>query len=573
MNSSKIFLPESKSFEELMLGKKKYKVPTFQRNYRWKEQHWNDLWEDILAIENANDPHYMGSVILKKSGDNEYEIIDGQQRFTTITLLILAIYDRLQELQDNHIEEDKNKERINEILLPHYIGKKTCDDLTPERKLYLNKDDEEFFSLYIINLEYSNIKGKLPLSQELLYQAFLFFKNKINEKFKDSSGKEIIEFLVNVIAGKLLFISIEVTDTANAYLLFETLNARGLDLSVTDLLKNYIFSLAKDEKDQKLLENRWMAISKFIDLEEFPTFIRYYLNSCVAYTTEKNMYNILKDRIKTKQNAEKLLTELKNIAMLYVALKDPENDFWDECKDNTKIRELLREISLFDNKTFKILAISAYLKLSESNFIKILEYCKNIIFRYTIIAKRNPKNMETTFSQTAIKISKKEVQTLNDILDNLKPIYVNDKDFVSNFNSTTIKTNNSKNRNTVKYILAQIEKSNKNNIDYKSSDISLEHILPKSPNSDWIAIFGRNYNDYIYRIANYLLLQKSINKKIENSNFKEKKLGYLSKDNIIFVERNYFDKINSWTPDELNRRSEIMAQTAKNIWKITEYQS
>lgn len=99
MNSSKIFLPESKSFEELMLGKKKYRVPTFQRNYHWKEQHWNDLWEDILAIENAKDPHYMGSVILKKSNDNEYEIIDGQQRFTTITLLILAIYDKLFELQ------------------------------------------------------------------------------------------------------------------------------------------------------------------------------------------------------------------------------------------------------------------------------------------------------------------------------------------------------------------------------------------------------------------------------------------------------------------------------------------
>ncbi len=573
MNSSKIFLPESKSFEELMLGKKRYKVPTFQRNYRWKEQHWNDLWEDILAIENANDPHYMGSVILKKSSDNEYEIIDGQQRFTTITLLILAIYSKLQELQDKHIEEEKNKQRINDILLPQYIGKKTCDDLTPERKLYLNKDDEEFFSLYLINLEYMNIKGKLPLSQDLLYKAFLFFKDKIDEKFNDSSGKEIIEFLVNVIASKLLFISIEVTDTANAYLLFETLNARGLELSVTDLLKNYIFSLAKNENDQKLLENRWMEISKFINLEEFPTFIRYYLNSRIAYTTEKNMYNILKDKIKTKQDAEKLLTELKNIAMLYVALKDPENDYWDECKQNTKIRELLREITLFDNKTFKILAISAYLKLNENNFIKVLEYCKNIIFRYTIISKRNPKNMETTFSQTAIKISKNEIKTLNDILENLKSIYINDKDFISNFNSATIKSNNSKNKNTAKYILAQIEKSNKNIINYKDSEISLEHILPKSPSEDWIKIFGKDYNDYIYRIANYLLLNKNINKKVENGSFKDKKLGYLSNENIQFSEKDYFESIDSWTPKEFNKRSNNMAQKAKNIWKISEYKS
>lgn len=437
--------------------------------------------------------------------------------------------------------------------------------------MYLNKEDEQFFSLYLVNLEYKNIKGKLPLSQELLHKAFLFFKNKIGEKFKHSSGKEIIEFLVNVIASKLLFISIEVTDTANAYLLFETLNARGLELSVTDLLKNYIFSLAKNQNDQKLLEERWMEIAKFVNLEEFPTFIRYYLNSSIAYTTEKNMYNVLKDKIKTKQQAEKLLTELKNIAMLYVALKTPENEFWDDCKSNIKIRELLREIALFDNKTFKILAISAYLKLNESNFVKVLEYCKNIIFRYTIISKRNPKNMETTFSQTAIKISKGEIKRLSEILDSLKSIYINDKDFISNFNSVIIKTNNSKNKNTIKYILVQIEKYNKNLIDFNASEISLEHILPISANNEWIKIFGKDYNDFTYRIANYLLLHKSINKKIENSNFQNKQIGYLSNDNITFSEREYFSSITSWTPEEFDKRSASMAKIAKNIWKISEY--
>lgn len=224
---------------------------------------------------------------------------------------------------------------------------------------------------------------------------------------------------------------------------------------------------------------------------------------------------------------------------------------------------------LFDNKTFKILAISAYKNLNIRQFIKVLEFCRNVIFRYAIISKRNPKNMEIIFSQIAIKISKKEITKSNEIIEAIKPIYINDKEFVSNFNSVTIKTFNSKNKNTIKYILAQIEKNNGYPIDYKDSSITLEHILPDSPTESWIQIFGKDYQDYIYKIANFILLHKSINKTAKNDSFLQKKQLYFSKENLKSNEIKYFENIQKWDIEELEKRSNIMANKAKSIWKIS----
>jgi hypothetical protein len=97
--------------------------------------------------------------------------------------------------------------------------------------------------------------------------------------------------------------------------------------------------------------------------------------------------------------------------------------------------------------------------------------------------------------------------------------------------------------------------------------------LPKSPNDNWIKVFGKDYTEYIYRLGNYLLLNKNINKNIENSCFEDKKIGYLSGENIVYSEKEYFKNLQIWTPDELNRRSEKMAKMAKKIWKISEYKS
>lgn len=108
-----------------MLGNSKvYRVPPFQRDYSWREEHWEDLWNDMLALhENKEQRHYMGSVVLQKSSDKEFLVIDGQQRLTTLSLVAIAIIGHLQNLVENGVEPRENSERVS-ILRRTYLGER-----------------------------------------------------------------------------------------------------------------------------------------------------------------------------------------------------------------------------------------------------------------------------------------------------------------------------------------------------------------------------------------------------------------------------------------------------------------
>jgi len=258
--------PQELSFKQLIGQDKIYKIPKYQRNYSWTKEQWEDLWEDILGIEESKDKHYMGPIVLKEIKDSkEIEIIDGQQRFCSITIIVLATISILNEWAINDIEPKDNNELINE-LRETYIGKE--GKLSPKRKLFLNKYDDPFFATNLIE-PYRvdpNKKDVLPSHFELK-ESFKYFRKKLENKFSNKNGLELANFIHDSIMDNLSFIVIYVTNEDNAYSIFETLNARGLELSNTDLLKNYLFSLVQDdENDLNYIEARW---DKIIDIIGF----------------------------------------------------------------------------------------------------------------------------------------------------------------------------------------------------------------------------------------------------------------------------------------------------------------
>ncbi|EJM0522509.1 DUF262 domain-containing protein, partial [Campylobacter jejuni] len=271
---------ETLTLNDLFSKDRTYSVPKYQRNYSWDEDQWEDLWSDIEDLEKSNYPHFMGSIVLQETKDvKNIDIIDGQQRLSTLSIFIAAVIVYIDDL----VKKDKDKinnEKRKEIFNKKYLGYESSTTLKIVPKLTLNKTNNNFFTTYIIN---QNIPDKPTLadadkSNLLLHKAFDFFQKKIKEKFQEEDGKKIAEY-VEMIGEQLKFIVIIVQNELDAYVLFQTLNARGAELTAADLLKNYFLSLLKNDSEALEQANSiWEDINNKISTEKIPDFLRSVVN-------------------------------------------------------------------------------------------------------------------------------------------------------------------------------------------------------------------------------------------------------------------------------------------------------
>jgi hypothetical protein len=174
MADKSLMTPSTISLSGLLGNGVTYNVPTFQRDYSWKIDNWIDLWEDIKILLNTGNDHYMGAVVLQRTADKSFLIIDGQQRFTTLSILALAIIKNIQDLIDSNNDAENNKERIQE-LRRGFLGQRDPGSLTYTSKLFLNENNDAFYQRNLLQLVPPNNTRSLPDSDKLLWNAFDFF--------------------------------------------------------------------------------------------------------------------------------------------------------------------------------------------------------------------------------------------------------------------------------------------------------------------------------------------------------------------------------------------------------------
>lgn len=549
---------------EILSNGKVYKVPPFQRDYSWTEENWEDLWEDILniTITSTNPPHYMGALIFKP-GDNEDEwiIVDGQQRLATLTVVAVAGIAFLEKLIENKIDEDNNRERVS-LFSSKFIGEKDATSLFYRSKLHLNKNDDPFFQEYILKRKKPLNISKLKYSQKLLFKSFEYFYKNIDEDFNGDRGEKIANFLENIISKKLIFIQITVEDDLSAYTVFETLNARGIELAPTDLLKNYLFSLIP-RADLPIVEEKWYRIVNLVGFEKFPMFLRYYINSYRKIVRKERLFKEIKSEVRTSENTIELLDDLENIAYFYAALQNPYDEFWNDFSNKNDIIKRLESLNLFRVSQHLPLLIAVYRHKKEL-LQQALRIATVISFRYNIIGKLNPNDLEKAYNNVAMKISKGEITTGKEIFDTLKSIYINDEQFVSMFGLASLNTR--RNKKIVKHILLSIEKQlSGNTYDLYDSSITIEHILPENPTEDWLESFeGEEIENYVYRLGNLTLLESSKNRDIDNKDFQDKLSIYKSSKLKITNDINF----DEWNRNTIYIRQKKLAEVAKEIWRL-----
>lgn len=319
----------NETYRKLMGNGLKYVIPKFQRDYSWESEHWDDLWQDIqLILEHKENEHYMGYLVLQTTDNKKYTVIDGQQRLTTLSLLILSILKRLNDFVEEKNEVENNTLRIK-TYRNNYIGTLNTVTLISDNKLKLNRNSDDYYRNYIVLLK------DLPLrntnsSEKQMRACFEWFYKKMK---KYSKGEEIAHFLETIV-DKLFFTVITVTDQINAFKVFETLNARGVQLSSSDLLKNYLFSVIDESNPHHTeieeLEKLWSRIIGKLGNRKFEDYLRYYWNSKNKTVRKNQLFKAVKNNIHSKKDTFELIRDLEESTDIYIAIQDPGSELWND---------------------------------------------------------------------------------------------------------------------------------------------------------------------------------------------------------------------------------------------------
>jgi hypothetical protein len=551
---------------ELIGNGKVFHVPPYQRDYSWEEEQWEDLWNDLVELRGKPDErHYMGALVVESRNDRAFSIIDGQQRIATLSIFALAVLSKIKDLADSGQEQADNTARIAE-LRSRFIGEKDPASLIENSKLKLNQSDDPFYQDYLVQLRSPLNPKNLPRSNRQLWDCFKYFRDRLERANEVvGSGVELARLLSETVARQLLFILIKVDDELNAYTVFETLNARGLELSSTDLLKNYLFSRIRVSADLEALQRRWRSLIQVVQQERFPEFLRFHMLCDLPGIRIQRLFKLMRDRVKTAEDTFGLMEELEGRGEFFAALSDPAHAYWQE---NPDCRKFIRELNLFRVKQVTPLLFAAWERFSREDFAKILKMVRDISFRYTVVGGLNPNALESVYHQAAKAVLNRTATSPAQVFPVLKPVYVNDTKFQQDFFVLNYPTYGQP-KKLVKYILARLETDLSGRAcDPETDPGTIEHILPENPSEVWDESFPKlNQDDYLYCLGNLTLLESSLNRRIGNGSYREKIDLY--RQSAYALTKTLPDSApEEWTPEHVDARQKRFAERAVHLWRV-----
>ena len=551
------------------LSNEKLFIPEYQRGYSWEEPQLDDFWIDLVEIYEGNtrDEHFLGQVVIHKNKeDGKRYIIDGQQRISTTIILLDILRTKFKELADSTNNNDANDDA--EDINTKCIGRVT--ESKKEQYLSMGGVDKEFFINYIQTrgpIDYSDRKfekKRLRPSNYNIFYASKFFDDKVSKFITKKAPNEYIELnkLYQCLINQFILMTVETDDINEAYIIFESLNARGKALETADLLKNHILRVA--QSDLSNATETWNTIIDNLDNIDPTKFIRYYWNSKNRFAREKDLFKALRKDIKTQSDVNTLLANLRFLSKVCAAILHPEDnkDF-----DLTELNERLIEMQKLDASSYIPVIFALRLQnYSEEDINEVLKAIETLVVRNFVVSGLVANKYELEFAQIAKSISDQswsphnKPPTKDDILKKLYSLMVSDEEFINNF-----KVFNSKKNAVIRYLLRKI-----NNYDISetkivddSNRVHVEHILPKKINEDWINFNDEDHETYLWRLGNLTLLGQEYNNRAKNKGFDKKKEIY--KKSEIKMTRDLVS-IDDWTTCTIVKRQEDFAEIALKIW-------
>jgi uncharacterized protein with ParB-like and HNH nuclease domain len=560
-----LFKAEERTVRQI-LGKKEtaYNIPRNQRDYVWEEKQWKEFLIDIndcIEFEDGvivNKDYFIGSCVLAKDKKNVESIVDGQQRLTTITIIISVLYDIFKELDQKQLLEG----------LYSYLYKK-------------NDDGEEYFTIKNNSIEpyYSESilykgkdKDKISPSNEQekrINECYNFYYSNLTAKSKEYETPVYIEYLkaFRVQLLDLKLIEISVNNEFDGYTIFEILNAKGKQLEVGDRMKNWILKKLPKTFPSDQAKIKWDKIRSNIEKvsksdNSFSSFIsHYWISTYEKLKDDDEIYHYFKVNV-TKEKMVSFLSDLEIFSQFYLKITKAVKK-----EITTELDFILHSFLLFRTSQVRPIILSLFYNynkatITEKELIKYLRKIENFHFVFSAICSTPANRVEKIYHNYAPKIknnySKKLLEEFFKELAAKKPDYeIFKRNFIIKGFSNKSKEL-SRNRNLMNYILQRIEYYKLNNSELIINDITIEHIL-----SD-------DGTDTTAQLGNLLPLSKKINENCGNETFEEKIKKYKNsnyKTVADFIERN--SNKTDWTEADIKERTERLAKLSfEKIWEI-----
>lgn len=554
---------ESKDLSIEDLFKDFYTVPDFQREYVWERTQVERLLQDIQDEfydeegQNVKGPEYfLGSIVVCHSDDETMSLIDGQQRMTTIFLVLCAIRDLLAELK-----EKPNSTLESQIAFP---SNNEYGEEIFRHRLVLQYDDSKDILKTIVETP-KNIKDTIPstISVKRIQTAYADIVDFLRVNCDSSPNK--LKLFYASFTKRVKLIRIITPSLANALKVFETINDRGVGLNAMDLLKNLLF-IKTTPSEYPTLKQRWEVLIKTLNScgEKPLRFLRYFIMSHYEMDQKKplredDIYNWFINNMKLTELDTKPLILLNKLIECAVAW----SNFMGSKDAAGAINPYLKNLSLLSGAARQhFILLLAGRKLSQEQFSKLCKGIENLFFCY-IITREPTKTFERNFAIWSVDLRNViDDQSLDVFLNDKFTADLKNKREAFDFAFQSMKQS-SLQQYRMKYILAKmtqyIEKlawknpAHTNLDQYIASTVEIEHILPQKPGDALRQSFDKNdqYEIYVEKLGNLTLLEKTINAAVSNDSFDKKKPGYQQSE--MLLTRSIAERPNVGENTQLNR--------------------
>lgn len=567
----------SKSIRQLIKDEYIFLVPDYQRKYSWTESEVVELLNDLEIARLNNSNHFFGTVVISSEKSEEekiFEIIDGQQRITTSIILMYALLTIYNEIKSMY-GYGKLSQRIEKLY--SMLVFQDDDGEIKSSKLVLNEINNEFFNEYIVKAWsideeqreklYNQLSKTIKVKQSNeIYKSYNLILKEFREKIRNSNNIEscIDEFksIQDTILDYFNVVLITVESDADAFLIFETLNDRGLDLTTVDLIKNELFKNCSKDIHFEKYKSRWLDIlNNFEDAKSVKSFIRHYWIANFSEVSHVNLFKEIRKYLKGSSEASKhLIDGLKAQSNFYGAIVNPNTN----NISNKRLLDLLIDMKNLKYDLTNPILLSAYKHYdgNEEKIANIAFICRNFLLRYITIGNGKPSSVESEIGKLARNftgdiscISKKfrEISKDNELEEKLRTLKVSFKSYYT-------------------YLLL-VKLEEKMHINEKwvcpgRRDITIEHILPQNiEGTDWIKYFTSEQAElYLNRLGNLTLLGSNGNSKIKNKSFHDKKKFYSENTDMKITKA--ITGYEKWTSEEIKLRQIDMATELMEILRL-----
>jgi Protein of unknown function DUF262/Protein of unknown function (DUF1524) len=523
-------------------------VPRFQRSYSWDSGNVDEYLEDLATARERPGSYFMGTVVFAESPTpgGRRQIVDGQQRLATTAILLVAARDLLEQYgkkpQSRHIDES---------FLKGY-DLKSEDNV---ERLILGASDQITYNA-LLEGELSKVDGKSLIGG--CYQQCLSHLRKIAPS--TAEYRKLIEVSTQLESNVEVLVAVA-SDLAEAYVIFETLNDRGADLTTADLLKNFLFSQAKHSF--AYIEAGWIKVEGAFDKpEELVKFIRYEYASRHGRVSTRKLYRSIQQDIGSgSTNAKKYMERLTRALDIYLALKDSDHQRWNTI--DFDVRDALLAYRRFGFESSMPLLIAAFQTWTPSKAAKLLVKVAGWSVRGQFAGRIGASLSEEAFGDAAKAISEKSAMNQTSVRKILSKLIPNDTEFRQAFEAYgTMPVARAK------YLLGMLEKAEENKQDgtnkalpdWSSRGVTIEHILAQS-----VGKTDEKLSTVVGLLGNLALLEKSLNRDLGDKDFPDKTDAYAKS---AFQLTKHLSNSTEWVPKSIEDRTAELSTLACAAWPV-----